>query len=68
MRAPMRILLAIAVLVGLGCSPQTTSIQRTATPRAAARWVKDNLSAEPFVRSWEAQLGALAAKSSKRAA
>ncbi len=36
--------------------------------RAAARWVKDNLSAEPFVRSWEAQLGALAAKSSKRAA
>ncbi len=35
----MRRLFAIAVLVGLGCSPQTTSVQRTATPRAAARWV-----------------------------
>jgi hypothetical protein len=35
----MRTMLAIAILVGLGCSPQTMSVQRTSTPRPAARWV-----------------------------
>ena len=36
--------------------------------RAAARWVNENLSDVPFVRSWEAQLAALAARPMKRAA